>query len=269
MTLNFRHLEIEQAGPVATVWLNRPDVRNALDEVLLAEITQAIDALAEDASVRVIVLGGRGKAFCAGADLNWMKRMAQYSPEENRADARVLAHMLRTVYRSPKPVVARVHGPAFAGGMGLAAACDIVVAEPTVEFCLTEVRIGLIPSTISPYVIQALGAQASRRYMLTAERLGAPEAHRLGLVHELCEPGGIDAAVARIVEALLAGGPQALRQTKALIDRVANRPMDDALLEETAGLIAAARASDEGREGVGAFLEKRRPAWQAQPTVKG
>jgi methylglutaconyl-CoA hydratase len=189
MSIHFQSLELEIQGPTATLWLNRPDVRNALDEVLLSEITQAIKHLEQDDSVRVIILAGRGKVFCAGADLNWMKRMAAYSAEENKHDAMGLATMLKTLKEVRKPTIARVHGAAFAGGMGLAAACDMVVAEPAAEFCLSEVRIGLIPSTISPYIIQALGIQASRRYMLTAERLSAQEAHRLGFVQELSAAG--------------------------------------------------------------------------------
>jgi len=257
----FHNLEIETQGPIATVWLNRPEVRNALDEVLLAEITQAVNQLERDDRIRVLVIAGRGKAFCAGADLNWMKRMASYSEAQNQADAMGLATMLKTLHGVRKPTIARVHGAAFAGGMGLAAACDVVVAEPTVEFCLSEVRIGLIPSTISPYILQALGTQAAKRYMLTAERLGAQDAYRLGFVQALSEPGGIDHSVAQIAQALIAGGPSALARTKALIDAVANRALDDELVTETAGLIASVRASSEGREGVASFLEKRRPAW--------
>lgn len=261
MSMNFQNLEVEIQGPVATVWLNRPAVRNALDDVLLSEITQAIKLLEQEDAVRVLVLGGRGKVFCAGADLNWMKRMAGYSNEQNQADAMGLATMLKTLHQVSKPTIARVHGAAFAGGMGLAAACDVVVAEPTAEFCLSEVRIGLIPSTISPYIIKALGVQASKRYMLTAERISAGEAHRLGFVQVLCEDGAIDAAVAQISQALIAGGPRALAQTKTLINTVANRSLDDELIDETAGLIARVRSSGEGREGVSSFLEKRQPAW--------
>jgi methylglutaconyl-CoA hydratase len=259
--LPYENLEIDSHGGIATIWLNRPQVRNALDETLIAEISHAVTALQQDAGVRVLVLAGRGKAFCAGADLNWMKRVASYSGEQNQQDAMRLAQMLKTVHASGKPVVARVHGPAFAGGMGLAAACDIVVAEPTAEFCLSEVRIGLIPSTISPYVIRALGVQACRRYMLTAERVTAVQASRIGFVHELSQEGAIDEAVGRIAGALLAAGPHALARTKALIEQVGMRPVDEEVMGETAALIAAIRTSDEGREGVSSFLEKRKPAW--------
>jgi methylglutaconyl-CoA hydratase len=262
MSIHFQSLELEIQGQVATVWLNRPTVRNALDEVLLSEITQAIHHLEQDNSVRVIILAGRGSVFCAGADLNWMKRMAEYSAEQNKNDAMGLASMLKTLKEVSKPTIARVHGAAFAGGMGLAAACDVVVAEPAAEFCLSEVRIGLIPSTISPYVIQALGIQAAKRYMLTAERLSAKEAHRLGFVHELCKDGTIDTSIAQISNALIAGGPMALAQTKALMKSVVNRPLDDPLISQTAGWIAQVRASPEGREGMASFLEKRLPTWR-------
>lgn len=261
MSMHFQNLELEIQGQVATVWLNRPAVRNALDEVLISEIIQAINQLERDDAVRVLVLAGRGKVFCAGADLNWMKRMSEYSAEQNQTDAMGLATMLKTVKQVTKPTIARVHGAAFAGGMGLASACDVVAAEPAAEFCLSEVRIGLIPSTISPYVVQALGIQAAKRYMLTAERISAKEAHRLGFVQELCEDGSIDAAIAKISKALIAGGPMALAQTKALMKVVVNRSLDDQLISETAGLIAQVRASSEGREGVSSFLEKRKPAW--------
>lgn len=261
MSIFFQNLELEIQGQVATVWLNRPTVRNALDEVLLSEITQAINHLEQNDAVRVLVLAGRGKVFCAGADLNWMKRMAEYSAEQNRNDAMGLATMLKTLKEVSKPTIARVHGAAFAGGMGLAAACDVVVAEPAAEFCLSEVRIGLIPSTISPYVIQALGIQAAKRYMLTAERISAKDAHRIGFVQELCEDGTIDASIAQISKALIAGGPMALAQTKALMKTVVNRALDDELISQTAGLIAQVRASSEGREGMASFLEKRQPAW--------
>jgi methylglutaconyl-CoA hydratase len=259
--MHFQNLELEIQGQVATVWLNRPNVRNALDEVLISEITQMVKQLELDAAVRVIVLAGRGKVFCAGADLNWMKRMAGYSAEQNQNDAMGLATMLKTLKQVSKPTIARVHGAAFAGGMGLASACDVVVAEPTAEFCLSEVRIGLIPATISPYVIQALSIQAAKRYMLTAERISAKEAHRLGFVQELCEVGAIDAAIAQISRALISGGPMALAQTKVLIETVVNHSLDDELVSETADLIATVRASKEGREGVSSFLEKRKPAW--------
>jgi len=264
--MTYHNLEIETKGGVATVWLNRPQVRNALDEVFIAEISRAFANLQLDESVRVVVLAGRGTAFCAGGDIKWMKRMAGFSAYQNLQDAMLLAQMLKTVHSCPKPVIGRVHGPAFAGGMGLAAACDIIVADRAAEFCLTEVRIGLVPATISPYVIQALGVQASRRYMLTAERLPAEQALLLGFVQELCDVGEIDVAVSRIAAALLNAGPRALSQTKALIEQVVANPLDAELMRNTAQHIANVRASDEGREGVTAFLEKRKPNWL---TAKG
>jgi methylglutaconyl-CoA hydratase len=259
--MTYQNLEVECNGAVATIWLNRPQVRNALDEVLIAELTHVFSAVQEDDRIRVLVLAGRGTAFCAGGDLQWMRRMAEFSAEQNLQDAMRLARMLKAVHASRKPVVARVHGPAYAGGMGLAAACDVIVADPAAEFCLSEVRIGLVPATISPYVIRALGLQATRRYMLTAERLEPQEAWRIGFVHELTETGAIDQAVTRIASALLAAGPQALTTTKALIARVGTRSVDADLIQETATCIAHARASREGREGVMAFLAKRKPAW--------
>jgi methylglutaconyl-CoA hydratase len=259
--MNYRNLEIEVARGVATLWLNRPDMRNAMNEEMIGELSGAVQTLGSDAQVRVVVLAGRGTAFCAGADLNWMKQMAGYSHAENRASALNLARMLNTLHVCPKPTIARVQGPAFAGGMGLASACDIRVANPAAEFCLSEVRIGLVPATISPYMVQAMGAAAARRYMLTAERLSATEAHRIGFVHALSGPGAIDETVDRFAQKLLGAGPAALAHTKQLLDDVVDRPIDEPLLEMTAGMIADVRASAEGREGVSSFLEKRQPSW--------
>lgn len=246
---------------LATLWLARPERRNAMDDTVIAELHQAIDEMGADPRVRVLVLAGRGTAFCAGGDLNWMLQMAEYDDARNVADAERLAAMLHALYTCPKPTIARVHGAAFAGGMGLAAACDIVVAASEAEFCLSEVRIGLVPATISPYVVRALGAHQARRYMLTAERLAAPQAHRLGFVHELCQIDEIDTTVERLARHLSAAGPQALAITKQLLDEVAGRAIDATLMMHTATLIAQVRASAEGREGVGAFLGKRAPAW--------
>lgn len=259
--MDYRTLEIDVTQGVATLWLNRPDVRNAMNEDLIGELSAAVRALGADPQVRLVVLAGRGTAFCAGADLGWMKRMADFSHSQNRASALELAQMLNTLHTCPKPTIARVHGPAFAGGMGLASACDMRVADPAAEFCLTEVRIGLVPATISPYVVQAMGAAAARRYMLSAERLPAAEAHRMGFVHALSAPGAIDDTVGQIAKALLGAGPAALARTKQLLDDVVDRPVDDALLAMTAEVIADVRASVEGREGVGSFLERRKPSW--------
>ena len=254
-------IELEIRGGVARLWLNRPDLRNALDERVIGEMTGTLRALAADDEVRVLVLGGRGSAFCAGADLNWMRRMAGFGEAENRADALRLATLLRTLAELPKPTIARVHGPAFAGGLGLAAACDMVVAADTAEFCLSEVRLGLVPATISPYVLRALGPQAARRYMLTAERFSAGEAFRIGLVQVLCPPEELDARLDLLLAPLLVAGPRALAGTKQLIAEVVGREIDDALAAHTAEVIAAVRASAEAREGIAAFFEKRRPSW--------
>lgn len=261
--MSYRTIEVVTRDRVATVWLNRPEVRNALNEVAIAELDEVLNVLGANDDTRVVVLAGRGKAFCAGADLQWMQRMATYDTSENEADAMRLAAMLRTLHQCPKPTIARVHGPAYAGGMGLASACDIVVAAKHAEFCLSEVRIGLVPAMISPYVVQALGVQTARRYMLTAERLSAVDAHRLGFVQEVCEVEGIDSTVEQLVSSLCVAGPAALAQTKSLIREVANRPIGVELVADTARIIAQVRASNEGREGVNAFLEKRRPTWMS------
>jgi methylglutaconyl-CoA hydratase len=254
-------LEIERDGHVARVWLDRPDVRNAFNDGVIAELRRAFDTLAADASLRAVVLGGRGKAFCAGADLSWMKAMAGYSWEQNRADAQALADMLWSIWRCPVPVVGRIHGDCYAGGVGLAAVCDVLVAADGMHFCLSEAKLGLLPATISPYVIRAMGEQAARRYFVTAERFSAAQAAALGFVHEICAPEALDAKVDEIVAALVANGPMALRACKALVQDVAGQPLDAALREETARRIADIRASDEGREGVQSFLGKRKPAW--------
>jgi methylglutaconyl-CoA hydratase len=259
--MTYRTIELDVEDYVATIWLNRPDVRNALNETVIAELDEVLNTLGARDEIRVVVLAGRGKAFCAGADLQWMQRMAAYSTSENEADAMRLAAMLRTLHQCPKPTIARVHGPAYAGGMGLAAACDLVVASTNAEFCLSEVRIGLVPATISPYVVQALGVRAASRYMLTAERIGAAEAHRIGFVHEVREPDEIDSVIDELALSLRMAGPAALAQTAELIHQVANRPIEDDLIADTARLIARVRASVEGREGVDAFLQKRKAAW--------
>lgn len=259
--MTYETLTVARAGQVATVTLNRPDVRNAFNETTIAELTQAFAALGADQSLRAIVLAASGPAFCAGADLNWMKKMAGYTHAENHADALQLATMLRTIYACPQPVVARVQGDCYAGGMGLVAACDIVVAVDTAQFCLSEVRLGLIPATIAPYVIKAMGEQASRRYFLTAERFTAATALRIGFAHDVVAADALDATVAEIAKALVNNSPAAVRQAKRLVREVAGRPVDDALVDDTAARIAAIRASEQGREGVASFLEKRKPAW--------
>ncbi|MCU0868519.1 MAG: enoyl-CoA hydratase/isomerase family protein [Burkholderiales bacterium] len=254
---------ITRAGAVATVTLDRPALHNAFDDALIAELTAKLAALDADASVRVVVLAAEGRSFSAGADLNWMRRMAGYSDAENLADARGLAELMRTLDRMSRPTIARVQGSAFGGGVGLVACCDIAVAVPDAKFALTEVRLGLIPAVISPYVVQAIGMRAARRFFLTAERFDAAEAHRLGLVHAVVPAAELDATVASIADALLAGGPQAQAASKALITAVGDRPIDAVVIEDTARRIARQRAGAEGRDGVAAFLDKRPPAWTA------
>ncbi|MFC3108440.1 enoyl-CoA hydratase/isomerase family protein [Undibacterium arcticum] len=261
--MDYQTLEIQQEQRVATVWLNRPAVRNAFNQTTIAELTQAFRALGQDPEVRAIVLAARGPAFCAGADLNWMKQMADYTHDENRADAALLAEMLRTIYLCPKPVVAKIQGDCYAGGMGLVAACDIAVAAEEVNFCLSEVRLGLIPATISPYVIKAMGENAARRYFLTAERFDAQQAQRIGFVHAVVAPDALDAKVAEIVKALLSNSPNAVAEAKKLVREVGGMPLTEALIAATVEGIAQIRASDEGREGVRSFLEKRKPSWLA------
>ncbi|MES2297200.1 MAG: enoyl-CoA hydratase/isomerase family protein [Pseudomonadota bacterium] len=259
--MSYQTLEVNVDDKVATITLNRPDVRNAFNETTIAEIALAFDELGRNEFVRAIVLAANGPAFCAGADLNWMKKMAGYSHAENQADALQLADMLRTIYLCPKPVVAKVQGDCYAGGMGLVAACDIVVAVEEANFCLSEVKLGLIPATISPYVIKAMGENAARRYFVTAERFSAAEALRIGFAHEVVAADALDAKVAAIVKSLVSNSPNAVRQAKALVREVVGRPVDDALLLDTAMRIANIRSSNEGREGVASFLEKRKPAW--------
>jgi len=256
-------LDIRRPTPfVAEVWLNRPEVRNAFNDSVIAELTLAFEQLGSDPDLRVVVLGGHGKAFCAGADLSWMRAMAGYSWEDNQADAARLAQMLWTIYRCPVPVVGRIHGDCYAGGVGLAAVCDVLVAAEGVNFCLSEARLGLLPATIAPYVVKALGEQASRRYFTTAERFDATQAKALGLVHEVVAAESLDAKVAEIAAALVANGPAAVRACKRLVQDVAGRAIDAALRADTARRIADIRASPEGREGVQAFLDKRDPAWK-------
>ena len=253
---------LRPSSQVAEVWLNRPEVRNAFNDGVIAELTAAFAALGAEPDLRAIVLGGRGKAFCAGADLSWMRSMADYSWDQNRADAAGLAQMLWTIWSCPVPVVGRVHGDCYAGGVGLAAVCDVLVAAEPVQFCLSEAKLGLLPATIGPYVIRALGEQASRRYFTTAERFGAAQAQQLGFVHALVPPDALDAKVAEVVAALVANGPAAVRACKQLVKDLAGRPIDAALRDDTARRIADIRASAEGREGVQAFLNKRDPAWK-------
>jgi methylglutaconyl-CoA hydratase len=250
------------ARGVASVALNRPAVHNAFDDRLIAEVTAALHDIERDPAVRVVVLTGQGQSFSAGADLHWMRRMADYSEAENLADAMALAELLRRLNELPKPTVARVNGAAYAGGLGLVCCCDIAVAASEAVFCISEVRLGLVPATISPYVVAAVGARAARRYFLSGERFSATEAQRIGLVHEVAPLAGLDAAAERIVAALLDGATGAQARSKRLIAEVGGRPVTESMMAFTARAIAEARASAEAREGLAAFFDKRRPAWK-------
>ena len=257
-------LEILRPTPhAAEVWLNRPEVRNAFNDGVITELTQAFRELGADPSLRCIALGGRGKAFCAGADLNWMKAMAGYDWEGNRADAQALADMLFTLYSCPVPVVGRVHGDCYAGGVGLAAVCDVLVAAHGVQFCLSEARLGLLPATIGPYVVKALGEQASRRYFITAERFSAEEAHRLGFVHECVPADQLDHTVQAMVQTLVDNGPAAVKACKRLVQDIAGRPLTGDLRADTARRIADIRVSEEGRAGIRSFLDKGAAPWRS------
>ncbi|GAB4359492.1 MAG: enoyl-CoA hydratase-related protein [Immundisolibacter sp.] len=246
---------------MATVTLNRPQVRNAFDDVLIAELTTVLGRLGTDPVVRAVVLTGAGEAFSAGGDLNWMRAMAALSAAENQADALRLAQLLETLDRLSKPTLARVNGAAFGGGVGLVACCDIAVAVDGARFGLTEVRLGLAPATIAPYVIRAIGAREARRYFLTGERFDARHALRIGLLHEVVEPDTLDDTVNTVIEHLLHGGPQALTACKHLVAQVIHATDADRLKHDTAALIAQLRVSDEGQEGLAAFFERRAPAW--------
>jgi len=264
-------LLVEKKDGVARVTLNRPEVRNAFDDALIKLLHEAFVSLAKDQSVRAVVLAGNGPSFCAGADLNWMKRMAGYDFAANQRDAQALADMLAALDRMPKPTIARVHGPAFAGGTGLVAACDIAVGAKEAKFCFSEAKLGLSPATISPHVLRAIGERAARRYFLTAERFDAAEAWRLGLVHEIAnDDAQMDEKIGDIVDSLLACGPVAQTEAKALLRAVSGRPIMSELIQDTAERIAKIRSSPEGREGISAFLEKRRAAWippEPEPTI--
>jgi methylglutaconyl-CoA hydratase len=254
-------LLVHKRERVATVTLNRPEVRNAFDDALIVELATAFKVLDDDDEVRAVVLAGNGPAFCAGADLNWMKRMAGYGYEQNLHDAMGLALMLQTIDRMKKPTVARVHGPAFAGGTGLVAACDIAIGTPQAKFCLSEAKLGLSPATISPYVVRAMGERAARRYFLSAEVFDAAEAYRIGMLSGLVPAEQLDTVIAGLLKHLLAGGRDALAKIKDLIRAVAAGPIDDEMVADTARRIAEIRVSPEGKEGIASFLEKRTPAW--------
>jgi methylglutaconyl-CoA hydratase len=249
--------EISDAG-IATVTLNRPEVHNAFNEILIAELTAKLAQLGADRQVRVVVLAGEGRSFCAGADLDWMRRTAAYSREENLEDALKAAEMLRTLKQLPKPTVAAVHGAAFGGGVGLIACCDIAIAADSATFSFSEVRLGLIPAVISPYVVAAIGERQARRYVLTAERFSAAEARRIGLVHEVTPPESLHSSVAAVATELLSAGPESLRAAKELIHTVVRRSGDETLPAETARRIAEIRTGEEARQRIQRFLENRK-----------
>lgn len=251
-------------GGVLRLTLNRPEKSNAFDDEVIADLTQAFLGAATDETVRVVVLAAAGKYFSAGGDLGWMRRMAGYSHEENLADAQALAALMRAIDTCPKPVLARVQGSAFAGAVGLLACCDIVVSVPSAQFAITEVRLGLIPAVISPYVVRAIGLRQARRWSLTAERFSAAQAKEMGLVHELADIEQLDSVVQAQIDALLLASPAALAECKSLLAYV-DQPLSEAVIGETAARIARQRASKDGREGVTAFLEKRNPSWRSQP----
>ena len=253
--------DIDARG-VVTVTLNRPDLHNAFDDALIAEMTHVLATLGADPAVRAVVLRGHGKSFSAGADLDWMRRMAGYTEAQNRKDAEGLARLMHTLDRLPKPVIGVVQGAAYGGGVGLVAACDIAIASTRASFCLSEVKLGLIPAAISPYVVAAIGARQARRYFMTAEVISAACAKEFGLVHEVVAPDEVESTLAGVLDALFQGAPMAQAEAKDLVFLVDGAPVDQALIVETARRIAERRVSAEGREGVGAFLAKRRPAWQ-------
>lgn len=261
-----KNLIVETRNGVGIVMLNRPEIRNAFDDALIASLTKVLEKMDADKGIRVVVLGGAGPAFCAGADLNWMKRMAKYTHAQNLKDAAALAKMLKTLDRLSKPTIARVHGHAFAGGTGLVAACDIAVGVPEAEFCLSEAKLGLSPATISPYVIRAMGERMARRYFLTAERFTGAEAYRIGLLSEIVVPNELDAKINELCGHVLQGGSEALAKIKDLIGAASRGgPVTDALIDDTARRIADIRTSKEGREGIAAFLGKRKPTWAFDP----
>ena len=252
--------DIDDLG-VARVRLNNPDKHNAFDDQIIDELTEAFVAIADNSNVRVMVLGSEGKSFSAGADLEWMKRMASYSYDENLRDASALALMLKTLNEIPQPTIARVQGAAFGGAVGLVSCCDMAVAASAASFSLSEVKIGLVPATISPYVIAAIGQRAARRYFVTAERFDAHRALQLGLVNEVVDAEQLDQEIDRLINTLLANGPEAVTGAKQLVFDVAGKPIDQQLIDATCETIAAIRVSEQGQEGLQAFLERRKPQW--------
>lgn len=252
---SYQYLTVE-GEDIVRVTLNRPEVRNAFNEGLIAELQDIFTKLGSDERCRLIVLQANGKSFCAGADLNWMKSMANFTKEENLADSRKMAFMLNTIYACPKPVIAKVQGDAYAGGVGLASVCDILVASNQVRFCISEAKLGLLPATIAPYVIRALGEQASRRYFVTAEIFTAAHGKEMGFVHELVDPDALDSKVDEICQAILSNGPMAVMACKKIVRDISQQAITPALLEDTVERIANIRTSDEAQARMKAFLEK-------------
>ncbi len=248
-------------GRVARITLDNPDKRNAFDDTIIASLTQAFENVGGDTEIRVVVLQAAGKHFSAGADLNWMRAMGQLDEQQNRDDALKLARLMQAIDQCPKPVIARVQGAAFGGALGLICAADMAVAADNARFCLSEVKLGIIPAVISPYVVRAIGARQANRYFMTAEVIPADRAQALGITHEVVAEAELDSAVGRLVEALLSGGPAAQIACRDLIARVNDGAIDEAMLEDTAARIARLRTSAEGQEGLSAFLEKRSPNW--------
>jgi methylglutaconyl-CoA hydratase len=257
-----QHILYSVSNSIATITLNRPEVHNAFNEGVIGDLTDLFRKAGDDKDVRAVILRGNGKSFSAGGDLNWMRKMADYTYQQNVDDAMRLGVLLKTINFLPKPTLALVHGNIFGGGVGLTACCDIAIAEQGSQFCLSEVRIGLIPSIIAPYVINAMGERMARRYFMTAERFSADEAHRIGFVHELAAPGQLDEVAEKILIAILDGAPQAQGRGKKLMMDIIGRPIDDKLIELTVRQIAEARASEEGKEGLSAFLNKTDPSWR-------
>jgi methylglutaconyl-CoA hydratase len=262
--MEYKTLLVETKNGVGIVWMNRPKLHNAIDDAMTAELTAAMREMDDDPGVRIVVLGGTGPSFCAGADMDWMKRLAGFSAKQNRAEALNAATLLQTIDTLKKPTIARVHGPAFAEGVGLIAACDMAVAAYDAEFCLSEVRLGSIPAATGPYVIRAIGERAARRYFLSAESFTAAEAYRLGLASDIAPMGELDATINALLGQLIQGGPRAQALTKDWLRTAAGAPVDSALIDDGAARLAEARASEEGREGIRSFIEKRRPAWLGQ-----
>lgn len=262
---DYRHLQVEQRGAIRWLWLDRPDLRNAFNEALIGDIAAAFADVEASPETRVVVVAARGNVFCAGADLNYMRAMSGFTHAENHADALKVARMFAAVHACSRPVIARVQGDAYGGGVGLVAACDIVIASDNVNFGLSEVRLGIVAATISSHLVRAMGARQAARYMLTAEKFSATQARDLGLVHELTKARDLDYEVERQAQVLLSSSPTALAATKRLLADVVEAPLDDVLLAATAKCIADARVSPEGREGIAAFLEKRAPAWVPKP----